>query len=534
MESIYKSDVVVVGSGISGLMVAISLYPRKVTLVTKKKLGEMSSSAWAQGGIAAAVGKDDHPDIHFADTIKASSGLNNQEAVKMITTEALHVVSFLEKKINIEFDKDEHNNFYLSIEAAHSKRRVLKINGDQSGKFMVEKLIAYALSQDHITFVEDVSVDHIVQHENACEGIVGHINKPGVIDNFVFLQAPNVVLATGGIGSIYAYTTNPRDIYGEGVAMAARAGAQLSDMEFVQFHPTGLDIGLDPAPLLTEAIRGEGAYLVDEHENRFMLSIHKDKELAPRDVVARAIFREQKKGRSTFLDCRHFKHNSFKNMFPTAHEFLTKANINSEKDLIPVIPAAHYHMGGIKVNLHGQSSVKGLWACGETSSTGAHGANRLASNSLLEAFVFAKKIADAINSKPINATRLQKINIENYFPKEKTISKVRAKKYIWQLRSNMTRNVGLERNQQTLEQAFIEFDRIERESKHLSAKLKDMILVSRLITFAAMQRKESRGTHFRNDFLETDINYDTSYDFNVNDMNHYLSKKLVTQTTKSA
>ena len=191
-------------------------------------------------------------------------------------------------------------------------------------------------------------------------------------------------------------------------------------------------------------------------------------------------------------------------------------------------------MGGIKVNLHGQSSVKGLWACGETSSTGAHGANRLASNSLLEAFVFAKKIADAINSKPINATRLQKINIENYFPKEKTISKVRAKKYIWQLRSNMTRNVGLERNQQTLEQAFIEFDRIERESEHLSAKLKDMILVSRLITFAAMQRKESRGTHFRNDFLETDINYDISFDFNVNDMNHYLSKKLVTQTTKSA
>jgi L-aspartate oxidase len=323
MESIYKSDVVVVGSGISGLMVAISLFPRKVTLVTKKKLGEVSSSAWAQGGIAAAVGNDDHPDIHFADTIKASSGLNNDEAVKLITSEALEIVQFLEK-INIQFDRDEEKNFCLSIEAAHSKRRVLKINGDQSGKFIIKKLIKHAKKQDHITFVEDVSVDHIVQKDNACEGIVGHMNKPGVVDNFVFLQAPNVVLATGGIGSIYAYTTNPRDIYGEGVAMAARAGAKLSDMEFVQFHPTALDIGLDPAPLLTEAIRGEGAHIVDENYNRFMQTIHPDKELAPRDVVARAIFRERENGRSTFLDCRHFKPNSFQSLFPTAYEFLKK------------------------------------------------------------------------------------------------------------------------------------------------------------------------------------------------------------------
>ena len=533
MESIYKSDVVVVGSGISGLMVAISLYPRKVTLVTKQKLGEMSSSAWAQGGIAAAVGTDDHPDTHFADTIKASSGLNNEEAVRMITSEALEIVRFLEK-INIQFDKDKDNNFYLSIEAAHSKRRVLKINGDQSGKFIVEKLIKYAQSQEHITFVEDVSVDHIVQKDNACEGIVGHINKQGTVDNFIFLQAPNVVLATGGIGSIYAYTTNPRDIYGEGIAMAARAGARLSDMEFVQFHPTALDIGLDPAPLLTEAIRGEGAYLVDEHGHRFMNNVHPDKELAPRDVVARAIFREKEKGRSTFLDCRHFKKNSFKIMFPTAYEFLSKANIDSEKDLIPIIPAAHYHMGGVKVDLTGQTSVQGLWACGETSSTGAHGANRLASNSLLEAFVFARKIAETINANPIQQTKLQRIDIANYFPKEKTISKIRAKKYIWQLRSNMTRNVGLERSKNSLLQAFIEFDRIERESEHLSAKLKDMILISRLITYAAIQRNESRGTHFRNDYTQTNIDYNKSHNFNVTDMNNFLSKQALNQNTKSA
>lgn len=533
MESIYKSDVVVVGSGISGLMVAISLYPRKVTLVTKKKLGEMSSSAWAQGGIAAAVGADDHPDIHYADTIKASSGLNNQDAVRLITSEAIDVVRFLEK-INIQFDKDKKKNFNLSVEAAHSKRRVLKINGDQSGKFIVQKLIEFARGQNHITFVEDVSVDHIVQKDNACEGIVGHINKEGIVDNFVFLQAPNVVLATGGVGSLYAYTTNPRDVYGEGIAMAARAGAQLSDMEFVQFHPTAFDIGLDPAPLLTEAIRGEKAYLVDENQNRFMKSAHIDMELAPRDVVAREIFKKKEKGRSTFLDCRHFKKNTFNAMFPTAYDFLCKAKLDSEKDLIPITPAAHYHMGGVKVDLTGKTSVEGLWACGETSSTGAHGANRLASNSLLEAFVFARKIAQTINSKPINKTKLKRINIDNYFPKEKTISKVRAKKYIWQLRSSMTRNVGLVRNAYSLNQALVEFDRIERESEHLSAKLKDMILVSRLITYAAIIRNESRGTHFRSDFLDTDKDFNHSNVFTAEEMNLYLLKKSFNQKMKIA
>jgi L-aspartate oxidase len=265
-----------------------------------------------------------------------------------------------------------------------------------------------------------------------------------------------------------------------------------------------------------------------------MQTIHPDKELAPRDVVARAIFRERENGRSTFLDCRHFKPNSFQSLFPTAYEFLKKTKIDSTKDLIPIIPAAHYHMGGVKVDLTGQTSVKGLWACGETSSTGAHGANRLASNSLLEAFVFAKKIAEAINSKAIDQTKLEKINIENYFPKEKTISKIRAKKYIWQLRSNMTRNVGLERNNQSLNQAFIEFDRIERESKHLSAKLKDMILISRLITYAAIMRQESRGTHYRNDFAKIDSTFAFSNVFTTEDMNQYLLNKNFVEETNIA
>ena len=522
MESIYKSDVVIVGSGISGLMTAVSLYPRKVTLVTKRKLGEMSSSAWAQGGIAAAVTKEDSPKKHFEDTIKASSGLSDEKAVRTITEEALDVVKFLEK-IGVNFDKND-NEFSLSKEAAHSHRRVLKINGDQSGKFLVDHLIVYAKQQGHITFVEDISIDHIIQKENQCHGIMGHIHKNEAVDNFVFFQSPNVILATGGLGSIYAHTTNPRDVYGEAIAMAAQANAQLVDLEFVQFHPTALDVGLDPAPLLTEAIRGEGAFIIDENNERFLFKDDPLGEMAPRDVVSRSIHKHKTKGHSTFLDCRHFKIN-FEKMFPTASQYLQHASIIPTKDLIPIIPAAHYHMGGIKVDISGRTSVDGLWACGECSSTGAHGANRLASNSLLEAFVFSKRIADTINSEPPKKGH-KLINIENYIPKEKTISKIRAKKYIWQLRSAMNKFVGVDRNQSTLDQAFIEFFRIERETKSLSAKLKDMLLVSKLITFAAMQRKESRGTHFRSDYPSKDEKLLKRNVFSQNDLFEYLNKKF--------
>ncbi len=522
MESIYKSDVVIVGSGISGLMTAVSLYPRKVTLVTKRKLGEMSSSAWAQGGIAAAVTKQDSPQKHFEDTIKASSGLSDEKAVKTITEEAIDVVKFLER-IGVNFDKCD-NEFSLSKEAAHSYRRVLKINGDQSGKFLVDHLIAYAKQQGHITFIEDISVDHIIQKDNQCHGIMGHIHKNEAVDNFVFFQSPNVILATGGLGSIYAHTTNPRDVYGEAIAMAAQANAQLVDLEFVQFHPTALDVGLDPAPLLTEAIRGEGALIVDENNERFLFDDDPLGEMAPRDVVSRSIHKHKIKGHSTFLDCRHFKIN-FEKMFPTASQYLQHASIIPSRDLIPIIPAAHYHMGGIKVDINGRTSVNGLWACGECSSTGAHGANRLASNSLLEAFVFSKRIASTINSEPPKKSH-KLINIENYIPKEKTISKIRAKKYIWQLRSAMNKFVGVDRNLSSLDQAFIEFFRIEREAKSLSAKLKDMLLVSKLITFAAMQRKESRGTHFRSDYPSKDEKLLKRNVFNQGDLFNYLNKKF--------
>ena len=524
MESLHSTDVIVIGSGVSGLMTAISLYPRKVTLISKKKLGEASSSAWAQGGIAAAIGKDDSPHIHFQDTINASSGLNEERVVKFLTENAVDVVYYLEN-IGVKFDKDKTNNFIFSKEAAHSRRRVVKINGDNSGKEIIKILVQKIKSLNNVTILENVTIDEIIAENEKIVGLIGRHIGENIVDNFTFFKAPHVVLATGGLGSIYEHTTNPRDIYGEGIAMAARAGASLIDMEFVQFHPTGLDIGLDPTPLLTEAIRGDGAKFIDENDNYFMESVHPEKDLAPRDIVSREIQKLKDMGHSTFLDCRHFNEKKMQESFPTAYNYLKKANIDFTKEKIPITPSAHYHMGGVFVNDSGRTSIEGLWACGEVSSTGAHGANRLASNSLLEAFVFGKKIAENINNSITSTIKERKFNFEQYLPKEKTSSKIRAKKYIWQLRCTMQDLVGVYRNEQKLQKALIEIDRIEREARDLSAKLKDMVLISRLITYAALQRKESRGAHFRSDYPNKSKDFLFRKKFILKDMKNFLNKK---------
>jgi L-aspartate oxidase len=256
-----------------------------------------------------------------------------------------------------------------------------------------------------------------------------------------------------------------------------------------------------------------------------MKSIHPSVDLAPRDIVARELQRLKDLGHSTFLDCRKFSNEQLETMFPSAYNFLKKANIDFTKEKIPVTPAAHYHMGGVFVDENGKSSIKGLWACGEVSSTGAHGANRLASNSLLEAFVFGKRIATSINSEVLNNIEDKNINFQKYLPKEKTSSRIRAKKYIWQLRNIMSDLVGVYRNEQKLRKAFIEIDRIEREAKDLSAKLKDMILVSRLITYSAYLRKESRGAHFRSDYPKSNEKFLFRKQITLKEMEEFLNKK---------
>jgi len=503
-DSIYTPDVVVVGGGVAGLTVALNIAPRKVCVITKNSLGVNTSSSWAQGGIAASISEEDSNENHINDTLNTAKGLADKSVVKMVINESVNVVNDLEN-IGVKFDKNEDGSFNLGLEAAHSHRRILRSKGDSSGIEIMRGLIEEVKRSDHITVLENVSIDRIISEENQIYGVIGRFTEENIPNHHVVIQCPEVVLATGGLGGIFSNTTNPRTSFGEGIALAAQAGAILTDMEFVQFHPTGIDFGLDPTPLATEAIRGEGAYLVNQNDERFMLNQHPDIELAPRDLIAQNIFNQTEKGNSVFLDCRHMSQN-FETRFPQVYNYCKKANLDPRKDLIPVIPVAHYHIGGVKTDLCGRSSIEGLWCCGEVASTGIHGANRLASNSLLESLVFGKIVANQINQKNmkvIDAPITSKL-IKTY--KEKTKSKIRAKKYIWQLRSSMMRNLGIVRNKKSIIRGLFDILKIERESNGLSAKLNDMILVSKFIILGAYKREESRGCHLRSDYTKQNEN----------------------------
>ena len=510
-ESIYTPDVVIVGGGIAGLTVALNLAPRKVCVITKNTLGVNTSSSWAQGGIAASIDKNDSNADHINDTLQTAKGLADEEVVKTIVNESSKVISDLEK-IGVQFDKNPDGSFNLGLEGAHSFNRIVRSKGDSSGIEIMRGLIEEVKSAKHVTVLENVSIDSIMSENNIIYGVIGRLIDKNIPDNHVVIQSPQVVLATGGLGGIFANTTNPRSSYGEGIALAAQAGAILTDMEFIQFHPTGLDFGLDPTPLATEAIRGEGALLVNQNNERFMVGIHPSNELAPRDIIAQNIFKQIEKGNSVFLDCRKNILKDFKNRFPQVYAYCIKAGINPEEELIPIIPVAHYHIGGVKTNLKGQTSIKGLWCCGEVAATYVHGANRLASNSLLESIVFAKIVAKEINSQSFQYKRetISSSFIKTY--KEKTKNKIMAKKYIWQLRSSMMRNLGIVRNENSILRGLTEIIKIERESQGLSAKLNDMILVSKFIIIGAYKRMESRGCHLRSDFMESKKEFLTHID----------------------
>jgi L-aspartate oxidase len=502
-ENIYTPDVVVVGGGVAGLTVALNLAPRKVCVITKSNLGINTSSSWSQAGIAASIDKDDSLEIHLKDTLKTAKGLANEAVAKKIISESFNVIKDLEN-IGVKFDKNSDGSFNLGLEAAHSHKRIVGSKGDSSGIEIMRGLINEVKQSEHITVLENVSIDSIMHENNTIYGVIGRFTDKNMPDNHVIIQSSHIVLATGGLGGIYANTTNPRSSYGEGIALAAEVGAILTDMEFVQFHPTGLDFGLDPTPLATEAIRGAGAFLVNQNNDRFMLSAHPDAELAPRDIIAQNIFKQIDQGNSVFLDCRDTIGDNFKSRFPQVHSYCVKAEIDPAKDLMPIIPVAHYHIGGVKTDITGRTSVDGLWCCGEVAATGVHGANRLASNSLLEALVFGKIVANEINSQPFKQGQ-QAINsnfLKTY--KEKTRSKIRAKKYIWQLRSTMMRHLGIVRNETSILKGLSEIIRIERDSKGLSAKLNDMILVSKFIIVGAIKRTESRGCHLRFDYPNAD------------------------------
>ncbi|MFQ5982409.1 MAG: L-aspartate oxidase, partial [Woeseiaceae bacterium] len=385
--SVSADDVIVVGSGIAGLSCALALAPRPVTVLTKTPRLASGSSLWAKGGIAAAIGPEDKPEYHAADTLSAGAGLSDPEGALRLAEDGVENLQWL-VDAGIPFDRSTDGNLALAREAAHRHPRIVHAGGDATGHLMMKSLIERVRNTRSIKVREGTLAHDLTVNDGRVQGLLAYSLSRG----WTYHHASHVVLATGGIGMAWWHTTNPREATGDGLAMAARAGASLVDLEFVQFHPTALAVHSHGAslPLLTEALRGAGALLVDESGHRFMRSVHRDAELAPRDVVARAIQSRIASGQRVYLDLRPVLSNGRGELFPQAIDAARNAGLEPTGEPLPVTPAAHYHMGGVQIDHWGRTSVGGLWACGEVATTGIHGANRLASNSLLEALAYGR------------------------------------------------------------------------------------------------------------------------------------------------
>jgi L-aspartate oxidase len=509
-----NADVIVVGAGVAGLAAALAAgaaashgRPR-VLLVSKRRLGAGGASTWAQGGVAVALGAGDSPRRHAADTVAVSGGIADLAAVDLLTGRGPQRIRELLAR-GAQFDLDAAGELALGREAAHSAARILHAGGDATGNEMVRALTAAVREAPWVEVLEEAFAEDLLVDEGR---IAGLLVRSG--DGLLSLAAGAVVLATGGVGQAWRYTTNPLEATGDGLAMAARAGAKLADLEFVQFHPTALEAPRDPLPLLTEAIRGEGALLLDASGRRFMLAEHPLAELAPRDVVARAIFRRRQAGEPVFLDARTAVGERFPQRFPTVFARCREQGIDPRVDPMPVTPAAHYHMGGVAVDLHGRASlgrrdVSGLWACGEVASTGAHGANRLASNSLLEALVFgaeAGEDAAALAVPPSNAGAVRRAAARTSAataPRSASAAaggsalRGRVRQLLWD-------HVGVERDGGGLASAIRELEDVASQPAATAGELRSLVEVGRLVAAAALLRQESRGAHWRRDFPQAD------------------------------
>ncbi|ARE42314.1 L-aspartate oxidase (plasmid) [Rhodovulum sp. P5] len=383
--------VVIVGAGIAALSAALALAPRPVLVLSPAPLGEGCSSAWAQGGIAAAMAADDSPEAHAADTVRAGAGTVDPEVAHRITASARARIEDL-GRLGIPFDRDGSGAYLLGLEAAHSTARIVKVKGDQSGREVMAGLVAAVRAAPSVQVVEGVRVLRLHKVGGRVAGVWVNRAEDAPVQP-VLIACPAVLLAGGGAAGLFAVTTNPPAIRGEALGMAARAGAVVADAEFVQFHPTALDIGGEYAPLATEALRGAGATLIDRAGRRFMRDAHPDAELAPRDVVARAVFAQVQAGNRPLLDTRSALGARIRDDFPAVYAGCHRAGVDPVTQPIPVAPAAHYHMGGVATDLRGRCSLPGLWVCGEAAATGLHGANRLASNGLLEALAMGRAAA---------------------------------------------------------------------------------------------------------------------------------------------
>jgi len=490
------SPILIIGAGVAGLYTALKLSPRPVTIITARPLGADASSAWAQGGMAAAIGADDSPALHFADTMEAGAGLVDPEAARVLVEGGAEAVDDL-ARLGVKFDRDAGGNYVLGREAAHCRNRIVHATGDQAGAEIMRALIEAARRAPHIEILERIVVEDLLTDDHgAVGGVLAFIVDKG---ERALFEASETILATGGLGGLYAVTTNPRPAQGHGLAFAARAGAVIRDPEFVQFHPTALDTGEDPAPLATEALRGEGAVLVNRDGEPFMQRYHRDRDLAPRDVVARAVEAERAAGRGAFLDARAAVGDAFATKFPTVFAACARAGIDPRAELMPVAPAAHYHMGGVMTDLDGAASLEGLSAVGEVASTGVHGANRLASNSLLEAVVFGARIAERLRSARL-APRPGAAAPETRYA---LAPKPADPRLMLRLRTAMSSGAALIRSAASLNGVLGVISDLN-ESPLMTSGLKSALSTAELIVEGALVREESRGGHFRSDFPQTD------------------------------
>lgn len=479
MNRIEHDGPLIVGGGLAGLSAALEAGPRKTLVVTPAPLLQACSSAWAQGGVAAALSDSDAPALHAADTEAAGAGLVEAEAARLLTGDGRATVEWL-ASLGAPFDRDAAGGFSVSLEAAHSRARVARVGGDGAGRAILSALVAAARAAPHIEIWEDGRLRGLIQDdEGRVRGAL--IERAG---RMVEVLAPAVVLATGGAGGLFARTTTPASLLGEGMALAWRAGAEILDPEFVQFHPTAMDVGLDPMPLATEALRGEGARLIDG-EGRFLLGEAADADLQSRDVVARAVHAARAEGRGAFLDARTAIGWEFPRAFPAVFAACMRAGLDPRQSPIPVAAAAHYHMGGIAATADGRTSLPGLFAVGECAATGVHGANRLASNSLLEAAAFGRRTGRAAARERATSGRTLASDAPGDLPARDLAL----------LRRTLSDEAGVVRDAAGLTRALGVIAGLERKTPGALP-----LTAARLIAEAALARRESRGGHYRSDY----------------------------------